>query len=380
MTTAPFARIALLLLASAMMAACSQDNRYAAPPPSRVTVATPVEQLVSRYFESTGNTTAINMVDLVARVQGFVQEINYNDGEFVKKGTSLFVIEPEPYRLKVDAAKASVTSAQATLTQNEAEYQRQADLLKRQVSAQVTYDQALAQRDASQANVQSAQANERQAEINLSYTNVTAPFDGVVSARQVSIGQLVGSTSATVLSTIVQLDPIWVNFTASERDVLQVRANLARTGRTTADLLGIPVEIGLQTESGYPHKGKLDYVAPTVDSATGTLAVRAILANSDRVLLPGYFVRVRIPSQPEPTLLVSDAAIGSDQGGRYVLVVNKDSVVEQRKVELGQLVGEMRVIEKGLAKEDRVVVGGIMRAIPGQKVEPELHPIAAADQ
>ena len=380
MTTAPFARIALLLLASAMMAACSQDNRYAAPPPSRVTVATPVEQLVSRYFESSGNTTAINMVDLVARVQGFVQEINYNDGEFVKKGTSLFVIEPEPYRLKVDAAKASVTSAQATLTQNEAEYQRQADLLKRQVSAQVTYDQALAQRDASRANLQSAQANERLAEINLSYTNVTAPFDGVVSARQVSIGQLVGSTSATVLSTIVQLDPIWVNFTASERDVLQVRANLARTGRTTADLLGIPVEIGLQTESGYPHKGKLDYVASTVDSATGTLAVRAILANSDRVLLPGYFVRVRIPSQPEPTLLVSDAAIGSDQGGRYVLVVNKDSVVEQRKVELGQLVGEMRVIEKGLAKEDHVVVGGIMRAIPGQKVEPELHPIAAADQ
>jgi RND family efflux transporter MFP subunit len=380
MTTAPFARIALLLLASAMMAACSQDNRYAAPPPSRVTVATPVEQLVSRYFESTGNTTAINMVDLVARVQGFVQEINYNDGEFVKKGTSLFVIEPEPYRLKVDAAKASVTSAQATLTQNEAEYQRQADLLKRQVSAQVTYDQALAQRDASQANVQSAQANERQAEINLSYTNVTAPFDGVVSARQVSIGQLVGSTSATVLSTIVQLDPIWVNFTASERDVLQVRANLARTGRTTADLLGIPVEIGLQTESGYPHKGKLDYVAPTVDSATGTLAVRAILANSDRVLLPGYFVRVRIPSRPEPTLLVSDAVIGSDQGGRYVLVVNRDGTVEQRKVELGQLVGEMRVIEKGLAKEDLVVVGGIMRAIPGQKVEPELHPIAATNQ
>jgi RND family efflux transporter MFP subunit len=380
MTTAPFARIALPLVASAMMTACGQDNRYAVPPPSRVSVATPIEQPVSRYFESTGNAAAINMVDLVARVQGFVQEINYNDGEFVKKGTSLFVVEPEPYRLKVDAAKASVTSAQATLTQNEAEYQRQADLLKRQVSAQVTYDQALAQRDASRANVQSAQASERQAEINLSYTNVTAPFDGVVSARQVSIGQLVGATSATVLSTIVQLDPIWVNFTASERDVLQARANLVRTGRTTADLLGIPVEIGLQTENGYPHKGELDYVAPTVDSATGTLAVRAILANSDRVLLPGYFVRVRIPSRPEPTLLVSDAVIGSDQGGRYVLVVNRDGTVEQRKVELGQLVGEMRVIEKGLAKEDLVVVGGIMRAIPGQKVEPELHPIAATNQ
>jgi RND family efflux transporter MFP subunit len=380
MTVATLARTALLLVAAAAIAACGQDNRYTAPPPLRVTVATPVEQPVSRYFESTGNTAAINRVDLVARVQGFVQEINYSDGEWVKKGTSLFVIEPEPYRLKVDAAKASVVSAQATLTQNEAEYQRQADLLKRQVSAQVTYDQALAQRDTSRANVQSAQANERLAEINLSYTNVTAPFDGVVSARQVSIGQLVGATSATVLSTIVQLDPIWVNFNASERDVLQARANLARADRTTANLLGIPVEIGLQTESGYPHKGKLDYVAPTVDPATGTLAVRAIFENSDRVLLPGLFVRVRIPSRPQPALLVSDTAIGSDQAGRYVLVVNKDNTVEQRKVELGQLVGELRVIERGMSKDDHIVVGGIMRAIPGQKVEPELHPIAAADQ
>jgi RND family efflux transporter MFP subunit len=188
---------------------------------------------------------------------------------------------------------------------------------------------------------------------------------------------LVGANSATVLSTIVQLNPIYVNFTASERDVLQVRAALAHSGRTTADLMGIPVEIGLQTESGYPHKGKLDYVAPTVDPSTGTLAARAILDNADRGLLPGYFVRVRIPSDPEPALLVPDVAIGSDQGGRYVLVVNKDNVVEQRKVDPGQLMGELRVIEKGLTNDDRVVIGGIMRAIPGQKVEPELHPVTA---
>jgi RND family efflux transporter MFP subunit len=373
-------RVTLTLVAVLAVFGCARDNHYAAPPPPKVTVATPVEQQVSRYFESTGNTAAINAVDLVARVQGFVQEINYRDGEFVKKGTSLFVIEPEPYQLKVEVAKASVKSAEATLTQNETEYQRQADLLKRQVSAQVAYDQALAQRDTAQANVQSARANERQAEINLSYTNVTAPFDGVVSARQVSIGQFVGATSATVLSTIVELRPIWVNFTASERDVLQVRANLHRADRTIEDLLGIPVEIGLQTESGYPHKGKLDYVASTVDPATGTLAARAVLENSDRTLLPGYFVRVRIPSPPEPALLVSDTAIGSDQGGRYVLVVNKDNVVEQRTVEPGQLVGELRVIEKGLSKDDRVVVGGITRAIPGQKVQLELHPVAAAGQ
>jgi RND family efflux transporter MFP subunit len=380
MPKAGSARAALILVVLLAVAACGQDNRYAAPPPPKVTVATPVEQEVSRYFEATGNAAAINTVDLVARVQGFVQAISYADGDFVKKGTSLFTIEPEPYRLKVEAAKAAVTSAKATLKQNEAEFARQATLVTKQVSTQANYDKALALRDSSQADVQSAVANEQQAEINLGYTNVTAPFDGVVSARQVSIGQLVGANSATVLSTIVQIDPIYVNFNASERDVLEARARLAGTGRTTADLLGTPTEIGLQTESGYPHKGKLDYVAPTVDPSTGTLAARAILENSDRVLLPGYFVRVRIPFRPQAALLVSDVAIGSDQGGRYVLIVNKDNVVEQRKVEPGQLIGELRVIEKGLTKDDRVVIGGIMRAIPGQKVEPELRTLAAANQ
>jgi RND family efflux transporter MFP subunit len=377
MTMAAFARTVLMLVAATAVAACGQDNRYAAPPPPKVTVATPVEQEVTNYFEATGNTAAVNTVDLVARVQGFLQAIGYTDGDFVKKGTSLFTIEPEPYRLKVEAARASVASAKANLKQSEAEFQRQADLVTRQVSTQANYDKALAQRDSNQADLQSAEANEQQAEINLGYTNVVAPFDGVVSARQVSIGQLVGANTTTVLSTIVQIDPIYVNFTASERDVLQARANLAQTGRTTADLLGLPVEIGLQTESGYPHTGKLDYLAPTVDPSTGTLAVRATLQNADRVLLPGYFVRVRIPAQPQPALLVPDIALGSDQGGRYVLIVNKDDVVEQRRVEPRQLVGELRVIEKGIGKDDRVVVGGIMRAIPGQKVDAELRPVAA---
>jgi RND family efflux transporter MFP subunit len=363
----------LFLPVALILAACGQDNRYAAPPPQKVAVANPAQQDVSEYFESTGNAAAINTVDLVARVQGFVQAISYADGDFVKKGTSLFTIEPEPYKLKVDSAKAAVTSAQATLKQNEAEYQRQADLVTRQVSTQANYDKALAARDSAQADLQSAQASLRQAEINLGYTDVTAPFDGVVSARQVSIGQLVGANTATVLSTIVQLNPIYVNFTASERDVLEVRALLARAGRTSADLMGTPVEIALQTDAGYMHKGKLDYIAPTVDPSTGTLAARASLPNADRMLLPGYFVRVRIPTQQRPALLVPDVAIGSDQGGRYVLVVNQDNVVEQRKVEPGQLVGELRVIDIGLTKDDRVVVGGVMRAIPGQKVAPELR-------
>jgi RND family efflux transporter MFP subunit len=379
MTFGWFARITLVLAVCAGAAACGKNNEYAAPPPSKVTVAAPVEQDVTRYFEATGNTAAVNSVDLVARVQGFVQAISYKDGDFVKQGTSLFTIEPEPYKLKVDAAKAAVVSAQATLTQAQADFQRQADLLARQVSAQTTYDKALATRDSAQADLQSAQANERQAEINLGYTNVAAPFDGVVTARQVSIGQLVGASSPTTLASIVQLDPIWVNFTASERDVLQVRATLASRGETTAALIGLPVEVGLQNESGYPHHGKLDYISPNVDPSTGTLAARASLDNGDRTLLPGYFVRVRVPSKPRPALLVPDVALGSDQSGRYVLVANKDNVVEQRKVEPGQLVGDLRVIEKGLAKDDRVVVGGIMRAIPGEKVDAEAQTASATN-
>jgi len=370
-------RGAFVVAVAAAVAGCGEDNRYAAPPPPKVAVAMPVERDVTNYFEATGNAAAINTVDLVARVQGFVQAISYTDGDFVRKDTSLFTIEPKPYKLKVKAAQASVEGSKAALTQAEADFKRQAELVRTQSTALSLYDQMLAHRDSAQADLQSAQSNERQAEITLGYTNVTAPFDGVVTARKVSIGELVGEGSTpTVLAAIVQLDPIYVNFTASERDVLRVRANLARAGRTTADLLGLPVEIGLQTEDGYPHTGKLDYIAPTVDASTGTLTARAVLANTDRALLPGYFVRVRIGSQPHPALLVPDVALGSDQGGRYVLVVNKDSVVEQRRVEPLQLVGDLRVIEKGVSKDDRVIVGGIMHAIPGQKVQPELQTAA----
>ena len=281
-STAAFGRVALhsiVICAAMCLACCGESNQYAAPPPPKVTVTTPVERQIPRYFEATGNAAAVNSVDLVARVQGFVQAISYADGDFVKKGTSLFTIEPQPYKLKVEGAKAAVVSAQATLTQAQAEYERQAALIGKQVSTQANYDKALAQRDSAQADLQSAQSNEQQAEINLGYTNVTAPFDGVVSARQVSIGQLVGASSPTVLASIVQLDPIWVNFNASERDVLQVRAS---SGKPRGNDRFADRDSGrgrtAERRSGYPHPGKLDYVAPTVNASTGTLAGRAVFA------------------------------------------------------------------------------------------------------
>jgi RND family efflux transporter MFP subunit len=205
---------------------------------------------------------------------------------------------------------------------------------------------------------------------------VVAPFDGIVSAHLVSVGELVGVASPTQLATIVQYDPIYVNFNVNEQQVLRIRAEAARKGLTASDLKQTPIEVGLQTESGYPHKGKLDYAAPTITQSTGTLAVRGILPNADRILLPGYFVRVRVPlDEQKDALLVPDVALGSDQAGRYVLVVNKDNVVEQRKVQAGPVEGELRVIDSGLKPDDRVVVAGLLRAIPGQKVDPQLQKI-----
>ena len=279
--------------------------------------------------------------------------------------------------MKLEQARAAETAAQAVLKQTEAEYERQAELSSRLVATKQALDNATANRDSARARLDQAKVDTGQAAINLGYTEVKAPFDGIVTARLVSLGELVGANGPTQLATIVQVEPIYVNFTISERDVLRVRAEIRRLGVTPEELKKVPVEVGLQSDAGYPHKGTLNYAAPSVNQATGTLAARAILPNSDGVLLPGYFVRVRIAEDEQKGLLVPDAALGSDQGGRYVLVVNGDNVVEQRKVEVGPRVGELRVIDSGLKPDDRVIVAGLLRAIPGQKVDPQLRTAAA---
>jgi RND family efflux transporter MFP subunit len=356
-----------------LLAGCEQ-NTFVPPPPPKVDVATPVQRTITRYLEATGNTAAIKSVDLVARVQGFLQSIDYQDGSAVKEGTTLFTIEPETYKLKLDQARAAETGLQASVKQAEADFKRQSDLVARQAVSQATLDQSTAAHENAQSNLQQAQVNTRIAEVNYSYTKVTAPFDGIVSAHLVSVGELVGVASPTQLATIVAYDPIYVNFNVSEQDVLRIRAEAIRRGLTTTDLKSLPIEAGLQTEDGYPHEGKLDYAAPTVNQSTGTLAVRGIVPNPKRLLLPGYFIRVRVPvNKEQDALLVPDAALGSDQAGRYVLVVTSENVVEQRKVQTGPLDGGLRVIESGLKPEDRVVTAGLLRAIPGQKVDPQLQ-------
>jgi RND family efflux transporter MFP subunit len=361
------------------LSACEQ-NTFVPPPPPKVEVAVPVQRTITRFLEATGNTAPIKNVDLVARVQGFLQTIDYQDGTFAKEGTTLFTIEPETYKLKLEQAQAAEAGAQASLKQAEADFKRQSDLVQRQAVSQSTLDQSTSTRDNAQANLQQAQVNTRIAAVNYGYTNVVAPFDGIVSAHLVSVGELVGAASPTQLATIVQLDPIYVNFNVNEQDVLRIREEARRRGLTANDIRQLPVEVGLQTDSGFPHKGKLDYVSPTLTQSTGTLAVRGVLPNPDRVLLPGFFVRVRVPiEQQQNALLVPDVALGSDQAGRYVLVVNGENVVEQRKVQTGPLEGELRVIESGLKPDDRVVTAGLLRAIPGQKVDPQLQKLEASN-
>ena len=369
--------MAFVISAFAALSGCEQ-NSFVPPPPPKVDVGLPLQQSITRYLDATGNTAPIQTVDLVARVQGVLQSIDYKDGSFVKQGTTLFTIEPETYKLKLEQAQAAEAGSQASLKQAETDYKRQVDLVARQAVSQATLDTSTANRDNAQASLQQAEANTKIAAINYGYTNVVAPFDGIVSAHLVSVGELVGAASPTQLATIVQLDPIYVNFNVNEQDVLRVRAEAKRRGLTSNDLTQLPIEVGLQTESGYPHKGHLDYAAPTINQSTGTLAVRGALPNADRVLLPGYYVRVRVPfDRQQNVLLVPDVALGSDQSGRYVLVVNGDNIVEQRKVRTGPLEGDLRVIESGLKADDRVVIAGLLRAIPGQKVDPQLQKIEA---
>ena len=365
-----------VMAVAVVLAACGQGNQYVAPPPPKVTVVKPVKEPITRYLEATGTTAAVNSADLVARVPGFIETINYEDGASVKKGQLLFTIELEPYKVKLDQAQASEAAAESSYNQAQAAFERSAELIKQKVTTQASYDSALATRDSAKSTWDNAKSNTRLADINYQYAQVRAPFDGVMSARQVSVGTYVGgSATPTVLATIVQLDPIWVNFNISEQDVIRVRAALAERGATRDDVMKYKIEVALQDETGYPHVGLIDYVAPALNTTTGTLAVRGVLQNSKNVLLPGYFVRIRVPRPTkEVALLVPDTALGSDQGGRYVLVVGKDDVVEQRKVEIGPQVGNMRVIDKGVTENDRVISAGMLRAIPGQKVDPQAAP------
>jgi multidrug efflux system membrane fusion protein len=367
--------------ATALLAltACGRDNAYVPPPPPKVVVAQPLQQQMPLYVELTGNLKAFNEVKLEARVQGFLEQQKYVDGANVKKGDLLFVIQQNTYQAQLDQAKASLEADKAAQANAQVEYTRQSTLGQQQFASQSRVDDARTKLAQTSAAVLGSQANLEVATINLGYTEVPAPFDGVATRHLVSVGALVGVAGPTELASVVQIDPIYVYFEVAETVVQRVKEALARQGKTLRDVGDVPVEIGLQIEQGYPHKGIIDYIAPQIDASTGTLQVRGVFENKDSGLLPGMFARVRVPiRRPQPVLLVPDTALGTSQLGRYLLVVNKDNVVEQRTVTIGQVDNQLRVIESGLKPDDLVVIDGIQRAIPGNKVEPDKQKITVS--
>lgn len=360
------------------LAACDEKNEYKPPPPPAVTVAPPLRQPVTEYLELTGSTAAFQSVDLVARVEGYLQSIEFADGAVVPEGKQLFVIEPAPYEAKVAQAQAAVEQQQAALTQAEQEYERQQRLAKDNATATANVEQAKASRDSAQAAVDQANADLTQAQINLGYTKVAAPFVGRMGRHLVDVGNLVGYGSPTTLANIAQIDPLYVYFTLNEIDVLKVNAAMRARGVEKAPVGTLPVYVGLQTEQDYPHEGTLDFVDNTLDASTGVLQLRARLPNGERLFLPGLFVRVRVPlGPPSDGLFVPDAAVGYDQAGHYLLLVGADNKVERRTVEIGVKDGSLRQIKQGLAAGDKVVINGLQAAVPGNVVNPSDGQIAA---
>ena len=375
-------RAAVLGASAVALAACNgSKNAYVPPPPPKVLVAQPLERPVTEYLELTGNTAPFATVDLVARVQGFLTSIDYVDGATVKKGVQLFGIERDNYQAQVNQAQATVASDEATEEYNKAEYGRQATLARQDFASQATAQEWKSKADGAAADIMNAKAALWLAQINLGYTQVLAPFDGVVTNHLVDVGALVGVSGPTKLATIIQTDPLYLYFTLSEPQILSIQRNLAEHGvalRTTG-LSDVPVEFGLQGEEGYPHKAQLNYASPQVDFATGTLTARALFDNKDGAILPGLFVRVRTPiAQHDKALLTRNDAIGTSQEGSYVLVVGDDNVVQRKVVTTGVRDGQLRVIESGLSPNDWVVTEGIQRAFPGAKVDPQRTQLAAA--
>ena len=349
---------------------CGEKPKQQPPPPPKVTVAQPVQRMVTDDLELTGNTQAIYTVQLVARVVGYLEKVLFQDGQIVRKGQPLFLIQQDTYQDNLQQAEAAVLQYRAQLAYAEAQFTRYSNLVQEKAGSQSDVDNWRYQRDTAQANLRSAEAQRDLARLNLSYTDVRAPFDGRIDRRLVDPGNLVGSGGNTVLAQVNQIDPIYVYFNISDADL----ARLLKSTRGIpgpADPRKWPIFAGLPNEEGYPHRGHLDFAAISLTTTTGTLLVRGIFPNPDGQILPGLYARVRVPLEQKAAFLVPEVAIGHDQQGSYVFVVNEKDVVERRSVKTGPAVDSLRAIDEGLEGTERVIVNGLLRAAPGRQVAPE---------
>lgn len=362
--------LAIILLIDLIVHYKSSHHAPSIPLPP-VVIKKPELTSMVEYVTQTGNTVAFNSVDLVARIPGYLDAIQFTDGTIVKKGLNLFVIEPEPYMAQLVGAKATVKAQQAIEAYDKAEYARQKRMYKENATSLNNVEKWLAKSQESAADVEKAVANVEIAAINYGYTHIAAPFDGRIGRHLVDIGNYVGNGVATNLATIEQLDPIYVYFNLNELDLIKLRTAARTNGYKPSMIKQIPVEVSLQNDNGYKYKGKLDFINTGLNASTGTMEFRALLPNKKNMLVPGLFVEIRVAiTHPAKQLTVPDTAILYDQIGSYLLVVDKDNRVILKRVVIGSLEKGRRAIMKGVLAEDNVIISGLQNATPGNQVAP----------
>ncbi len=414
----PSKRVLLLFTAAGFcqlpVAGCTPSNQYQAPPPPKVTVAQPLVQTVNDYLEETGSTEAVELVQVRARVRGFIERINFEPGEEVagetgfydeelkddglpppddaastavpagdenagakKQADVLFVIEKQLYQAEVEQKQAELNIAKSEFNDADAQYRRAIPLAEKNVITQEDLGIRKATMEVTKAKIESAVATLNEAKINLAYCDVVSPIDGRVGKPLVKLGNLVDGGEATHLVSVVRYDPIYVNFSISETTWQEINERRRARGEPElprSDYAEIKMFAARQIDGDdYPFAGHLNYVALEIEGSTGTRPIRGIFPNPEKRLIPGMFVKVRVPMQPlVDALLVPEASIGTDQAGRYVLVVDNDDTVERRGVVVGPRIKGMQVVRAGIQPTDRVVIDGSQRARVGGKVAPEV--------
>jgi RND family efflux transporter MFP subunit len=375
MPSSPLSRIAIpMSLMGALLAGCGEQKTQAqaAPPPPTVTVSKPTKKLVSDRDEYVGRFIAFDYVEMRARVSGYLEKIQFKDGQLVKEGEPLFLIDPRPFQAALDQAKAAVQQAKANLAFAESDLKRGESLRTGTTITQQALDQRLQASRVAAASVTAQEAAVKQSELDLSFTELNAPISGRIGDRRVSIGNLVsgGATGSTLLATIASIDPIRFEFTMDEASYLRY-LRMASSSNAADRGMTLPVRLKLIDEDAYTHEGKIDFVDNAIDRSSGTIRGRAQFTNADGRLTPGMFGRVQIAtSAPAEAMLVPDTAIGTEQVRKFVYVLDANNVATPKYVTLGQLVDGLRVVN-GLKADDTVIVNGLMRVRPGAKVTPE---------
>ncbi len=368
--------LGLIILTALLLTGCGTEAPppQAAPPPPVVTVDHPKQQTVTEYLDFTGKTQAVETVEVRARVEGYLKEIQFTDGARVTKGDALFVIDPAPYQAVLTEAEAALASRKAELNLAETVYRRRNNALADNAVSELAVEEAKAQLDLAAASVNAAQAMVDRARLDVSYTQITAPISGRISRRLVDRGNLLRNMEDTVLATIIADDPIYVYFSISEGDLLRFKQLMGNDHSSQ----GHRIMLGLSNGDDFPYEGVVDYVDNRVDADSGTLQVRARIDNGNRELLPGLFARIRLPVQEiDGALLVPETAVGMSQAGRFLLVVDDEEKAAFRPVTVGHQVDELRVITAGVSVSDRVIVRGGQRVQPGMPVTAQMAGVQA---